>query len=1599
MTLFLSLLTLVTLLLAVASFVERRTTPAVQDVVWRCTLLALFFLPGLLLIRPWLAPFAISIPFPAAFMAMDRFPSRPSVEMEAVDSSDSVASFAMKRPEEKTRGEKPAWENTAEVSASPVEAQSSNRLPLRSKTDGLVEPSVRAEPGGTIDVASTKDMETKALPGGEQAALLLVEDGMTHGIMRSFQLVFVGFLLVASCRLLFVVIGVRKVVQLAKTARPVVSTSWQATQKKLEQVYGFRFELKSHSQVAIPMIGGFRRRLVLVPTRLAEQGDERLLQQILFHELKHYQRRDQWMHLALHAVGILLWPHPLYYHMRRRMLWLREVICDASVLQHFPPVEYAETLVLLSRWANDTPPTNFAVSMAEPRSQLGRRVKFLLEDPRLETLLSPGRMPIRIAFLMIAIAALSIGGVTWGVTTQPTSTSLAIELIAAPPHDLQKAIERLQALPQYQHLDTALIDQVASVKRLGPEANVVVSLTDEKGKPIPGALVALVESARDRLPREHGVLGETFSLPLAMGASDAQGKVVLQQVRRTHNTAIGRSSDDFVPRAYVMVLSEDFAWHIQPVAPHSLPQTLDIVLEPGQPMAGRITGAKGEPLENVMVSFGEFSLQKEDFASPMIAEFWHSPLVPRTRTQRAGRFRLPSMPKKGWVNPVVEHPDWIEEVTKSSELWDINASYQTQLVEAKQSLIPIHVAEAKTGASIGEKRIQTMLGAFTFKADGNGIAMPYVRYGSDEPSKRFAIAIPSYPPFSGLTYVGPRPAAGAAIDFQLERGTPIQCRVVDAETDQGISGLELIATEVEQLGPDQAEDREDGIGEPSWKRWSLATTDAQGNCSIYAPKGKVKLKLASVAYGYEVPAQRVNTFAGEELDSSQPWSPPTLEIDLDDPLSASRVHTFRLKPIRPIRGRVIDSEGKPLAYVRLQSQASVDWHTWKSVTESRTDGTFEVLPPPGAFGKVQLLASNQNLGKRLMLDSDEVGSYVGAPLVIVLNESNVLRTVAGTILRNGSGMPGVSVIAMANKTVAAPVQTITYGPEDYLGSATTDGDGRFVMEIPSPQVPEFTIMITGPRSLQQSHRERQSYRFSNQHTEIPALDFVDQLGSYSVRGEVVTPTGEPVEGAHISVMQNTPSQLIDANTNVRTGSDGKFECHQLANGKVVLDVQPGEASDEWASPFSQRLETTSDREGLLLVTDPQLAKPPELVIPKKQTAMRRLETETASWNGEKGIAFQGTVVDEDEKPVAEATLQVFAVKIENGVANIVPLSHPLCGLSVVTDSQGKFSLSLPDEPWEIRFWVMKAGYEGKLSDYLSIRSQRAWQPKIRRVALESGKRPLLELLDGEGKPIEQGLIAVLKGFDDIDLVDEVGLGRPARFLSTDREGKCPIGQLASNDWLACYVRGSGLRWLQPMQLSNDPILPGFSVRGRVVANGVHVPNYTVCLSSLHRKLRYRVATDEDGVFQFDRINFLPFGREFYLYGEHDSKEPRGWLATRRVEIPEPNMQIELPDLSLSPKHTLTVYAVDENGEEVSTHLEYGVQLRQRTRQVPMVKAPFGEPITGLPIEPMIVTMQVPGYTVVTVEPPLANVGSEPMTAFGLELTESREIILHVVKRP
>ncbi len=192
-----------------------------------------------------------------------------------------------------------------------------------------------------------------------------------------------------------------------------------------------------------PMAAGLFRPSIVLPETiaLASPGMAGLLE----HEHAHIERRDMLAALGQRVILALLWWSPALYWISRRIDEEREVACDESAVDRTGDAKaFARSLTKQAEnqlWARAP---KMAVGAIGPRSQVGRRIKRLIEIAK--TGAHPSKYAGRLAFAGLALAVAVAAMVTPRFTAYaqpPGESGKSIDLTSPKAKDQAKAEPQL----------------------------------------------------------------------------------------------------------------------------------------------------------------------------------------------------------------------------------------------------------------------------------------------------------------------------------------------------------------------------------------------------------------------------------------------------------------------------------------------------------------------------------------------------------------------------------------------------------------------------------------------------------------------------------------------------------------------------------------------------------------------------------------------------------------------------------------------------------------------------------------------------------------------------------------------------------------------------------------------------------------------------------------------------------------------------------------------------------------------------------------------------------------------------------------------------
>lgn len=226
---------------------------------------------------------------------------------------------------------------------------------------------VKAQPIADATALAFREVPHPAVEPAGSGVSLLAEVAAPPSL-PSWQAVLVAIWLGGVMLLLGrVVFAWIRLAQMTRRSKPFQSPATEA-------------EVRISGEIAIPLVWGWRRPVILLPRGAETWPDERV-RAVLLHELAHVRRRDPLTQLGLELARAALWTQPLIWLAIRELKRERETACDDAVLAAgITPPSYARSLVEVVSASSGLTPAG-ALAMAN-RGSLEARVRGVLDGSR-----------------------------------------------------------------------------------------------------------------------------------------------------------------------------------------------------------------------------------------------------------------------------------------------------------------------------------------------------------------------------------------------------------------------------------------------------------------------------------------------------------------------------------------------------------------------------------------------------------------------------------------------------------------------------------------------------------------------------------------------------------------------------------------------------------------------------------------------------------------------------------------------------------------------------------------------------------------------------------------------------------------------------------------------------------------------------------------------------------------------------------------------------------------------------------------------------------------------------------------------------------------
>ncbi len=257
--------------------------------------------------------------------------------------------------------------------------------------------------------------------------------------------------------------GLFRIRRLRRTAT-VADNSYQEICKRLAQQLNIirPITVCFSDRVVSPISFGWLSPSILIPRKLNLEQFEL----VAAHELAHVQRLDWLINLFSQVVGAIFFFHPIYHFLNRKLVHLRERICDDWVIQLTGARKnYAQCLLDLVRHENRAIP--LALALNQP-SQLESRIDSILKHNRRLDLKPKPRLLMLATFLLLTcLPLLSMAQL------MPLRT-VQLSLFAQTPQESEEAADDVDKKSDEQKKTAEMKDKKVykednSVKVLDPE--------------------------------------------------------------------------------------------------------------------------------------------------------------------------------------------------------------------------------------------------------------------------------------------------------------------------------------------------------------------------------------------------------------------------------------------------------------------------------------------------------------------------------------------------------------------------------------------------------------------------------------------------------------------------------------------------------------------------------------------------------------------------------------------------------------------------------------------------------------------------------------------------------------------------------------------------------------------------------------------------------------------------------------------------------------------------------------------------------------------------------------------------------------------------
>ena len=158
------------------------------------------------------------------------------------------------------------------------------------------------------------------------------------------------------------------------------STNFSRAAEQFQSNWNQRTNVRLSNRIAVPMVWGFLRPVILLPVD-ADQWQTERLRAVLLHELAHIKRWDWTMQMVAQVTCAVYWFNPFVWFVAHRMRIEAEQACDDQVLNAgYQSTNYAQLLLDITRNVKIAKVTARAAVAIARSSKIERRLRTVLAE-------------------------------------------------------------------------------------------------------------------------------------------------------------------------------------------------------------------------------------------------------------------------------------------------------------------------------------------------------------------------------------------------------------------------------------------------------------------------------------------------------------------------------------------------------------------------------------------------------------------------------------------------------------------------------------------------------------------------------------------------------------------------------------------------------------------------------------------------------------------------------------------------------------------------------------------------------------------------------------------------------------------------------------------------------------------------------------------------------------------------------------------------------------------------------------------------------------------------------------------------------------------